>query len=267
MKLSCNVIEDMLPMYHDKVCSEETAALVEEHIQDCAACSRILSDLRGEIAIPVSKPDDIKPLKNIQKKVKRTRMLWLIAVIVIIALIPVAFFFGNRQGEQKDNAVYSEQDALAQGNAFMTALTDGDYKTAFSYIDLKGAKREWLADPRFDEDDLPNLEADALKEFSEIGAQLEKIGGIKSYKNKEVTFFGYYNGGKMYGVSFTVEFNGKDEYFNLVVTENGIRNIAAANGLNDHPLSKIALWKKDLWDNYLGSYYDEDLGAYVFYDD
>ena len=33
MKLPCKVIEDMLPMYYDKVCSQESAALVEEHLR------------------------------------------------------------------------------------------------------------------------------------------------------------------------------------------------------------------------------------------
>ena len=46
MKLSCKVIEDMLPMYYDKVCSEESAALVEEHLKSCTHCSQMLSDLR-----------------------------------------------------------------------------------------------------------------------------------------------------------------------------------------------------------------------------
>ena len=31
MKLSCSVIQDMIPMYYDKVCSKESAALIEEH--------------------------------------------------------------------------------------------------------------------------------------------------------------------------------------------------------------------------------------------
>ena len=38
MKLSCKVIEDMLPMYYDGVCSDESAALVEEHLKECPEC-------------------------------------------------------------------------------------------------------------------------------------------------------------------------------------------------------------------------------------
>ena len=42
MRLSCKVIEDILPMYYDGVCSEESAALVEGHLKECPHCSHIL---------------------------------------------------------------------------------------------------------------------------------------------------------------------------------------------------------------------------------
>ena len=38
MKVTCKVIQDLLPLYHDGVASPDTAALVEEHLQTCEAC-------------------------------------------------------------------------------------------------------------------------------------------------------------------------------------------------------------------------------------
>ena len=38
MKLSCNIILDLLPLYYDQVCSDETKALVEEHLSSCESC-------------------------------------------------------------------------------------------------------------------------------------------------------------------------------------------------------------------------------------
>ena len=38
MKLSCNVIRDLLPLYRDGVCADETRTLVEEHLAGCASC-------------------------------------------------------------------------------------------------------------------------------------------------------------------------------------------------------------------------------------
>ena len=110
MKLSCKVIEDMLPMYYDGVCSEESAALVEEHLKECPHCSHILSELRSDIAAPEKNVDDIKPLKKIQKSYKKMKAHWLIALVVILLLIPVAFWVGAEQGGQKQTYVeYSKE--------------------------------------------------------------------------------------------------------------------------------------------------------------
>lgn len=73
MKLPCKVIEDMLPMYYDGICSDESAALVEEHLRECPDCSRVLSDLQTNMASPENSVDDMKPLEEIQKKWKKEK--------------------------------------------------------------------------------------------------------------------------------------------------------------------------------------------------
>lgn len=50
MKTSCNVIQDLLPLYHDGVCSEESKELVQEHIAACAQCKDFLHNLKEEAA-------------------------------------------------------------------------------------------------------------------------------------------------------------------------------------------------------------------------
>ena len=135
MKLSCKVIEDMLPMYHDGICSKESAALVDEHLKDCPHCSHILSELRSDIATPEKNVDDIKPLKKIQKSYKKMRMHWMLAIATILLLIPIAFFGWNEYSGQ--GVALSNLDELAYANAFMTALIKGDYEKAFSYWDVE----------------------------------------------------------------------------------------------------------------------------------
>ena len=38
MKITCNIIQDMLPLYVDDVLSEDSRKMVEEHLKDCEAC-------------------------------------------------------------------------------------------------------------------------------------------------------------------------------------------------------------------------------------
>lgn len=39
--MDCNVIKDLLPLYVDECCSEESAKLVAEHLEGCDNCRRI----------------------------------------------------------------------------------------------------------------------------------------------------------------------------------------------------------------------------------
>lgn len=45
MKYPCNIIQDLLPLYHDKVCSEESRRAVQQHLPECEACRDYLAAL------------------------------------------------------------------------------------------------------------------------------------------------------------------------------------------------------------------------------
>ncbi|MCM1570056.1 MAG: zf-HC2 domain-containing protein [Roseburia sp.] len=47
-RISCNVTKDLLPPYLDKVCSDETRELVEEHLRECASCREFMQALQTE---------------------------------------------------------------------------------------------------------------------------------------------------------------------------------------------------------------------------
>ena len=49
MNISCKVIQDLLPLYHDGVTSLETNALVEEHLQTCEACQEEFHKLQEAV--------------------------------------------------------------------------------------------------------------------------------------------------------------------------------------------------------------------------
>lgn len=40
-KYPCELIQDLLPLYHDNVCAPKTAQAVEEHLQGCEACQEV----------------------------------------------------------------------------------------------------------------------------------------------------------------------------------------------------------------------------------
>ena len=72
MKLDCAIIEDLLPLYHEGMLSEQSKQAVDEHIKDCPSCSKELKQLRESPALPQS---PALPLNNFSKSIKKRRLL------------------------------------------------------------------------------------------------------------------------------------------------------------------------------------------------
>lgn len=136
MKLSCKVIEDVLPMYYDGVCSEETAALVEEHLTQCLGCSNVLAQLQAEIDIPPLSVDDAKPLKELQQSFRKNEFSWIrrgicltLAALVLILSLSIGFWYfscgkyyrrltENMERTPETEAFYSSSDYMMQNGQY-----------------------------------------------------------------------------------------------------------------------------------------------------
>ena len=44
-KISCSIINDLIPLYMDNAASEESRALVESHISECSDCRNIMESM------------------------------------------------------------------------------------------------------------------------------------------------------------------------------------------------------------------------------
>lgn len=49
MKISCNVIRDLLPLYLDQVCSEESKDMIENHLAECEDCREYYDKMSTDI--------------------------------------------------------------------------------------------------------------------------------------------------------------------------------------------------------------------------
>lgn len=45
MKYPCEMVRDLLPLYHDEVCSDSSKKIVEEHLEECESCSNLLKKM------------------------------------------------------------------------------------------------------------------------------------------------------------------------------------------------------------------------------
>lgn len=94
MSKQCKIVEDLLPLYHDGICSEESRQMVDEHLSQCEHCRKLLKQIDGELVSPGAKDADIKPLEGINKAVKKGKKKALIAGISITLAVVLILFAG-----------------------------------------------------------------------------------------------------------------------------------------------------------------------------
>lgn len=268
MRTSCKIIEDLLPIYHDGVCSDESGMLVEEHLKECPDCGRILASLRGEIELEKADPaDDLKPLADIQQRINKEkkrcgRRNALIAALVVIILIPLLWLSWNQF--RQSGICFTNMYEYRIGNEFMKQLADGNYEKAYEYVDLEEIREEWLR-TWFDNETLSNLESDGLAKFCEYGRALEETGGIDSYEYVGITICSIdTNGEKEYRLVFNVQIGDKTEIFHIDASQGGIDSFGNQGSFIDDPLAQFSMWSEYLWQDYEGCYFDTNLNQYVY---
>lgn len=83
----CNVIRDLLPLYADKVCSEDSREMVEEHLAKCKECKQELDDYCYNTGIEEISTD--VAMKNFKKKMGK-KIFKKIVVSVIVSLLVIS---------------------------------------------------------------------------------------------------------------------------------------------------------------------------------
>ncbi|MDD3415838.1 MAG: zf-HC2 domain-containing protein [Lachnospiraceae bacterium] len=93
MKISCEIIRDLLPLYHDGVCSNESRQMIEEHLSECEDCRAELKAMDDMLIIPDRKQNltDAEAVKNLSKKWKKGMFKSLLKGILITLVVVVLF--------------------------------------------------------------------------------------------------------------------------------------------------------------------------------
>ena len=96
-RLDHDIAQDLLPLYHDGVCSERSRAAVEEHLQTCEACRAALAAM--DAPLPEGEKtaaEDAAAVKKISREWKkgkrRARIIGVLAAIVVCAAAAVGIW-------------------------------------------------------------------------------------------------------------------------------------------------------------------------------
>lgn len=263
MKVTCEIVEDLLPLYVDNVCSEQSKRAVEEHLQKCEKCRKLIETTQA-VPVPHIEPDCPAADKAVKKGFKKIRLRWWASILLVVIIVPLACLGWNQYHNRGIH--YSNVYEYQLGNRFMELLIKGNYEKAYEYIDIAELKQEWLEE-WFEEEELTNIEKDGLAKFCKLGENLEALGGIESWEYIGISFLGEdTDGTKVYRILYRIQFNGSKIVVHLDVSNDGVEWFGGGESFIDDPLAQFSIWAEYLWQDYEGCYYDPETKQYIYYD-
>lgn len=135
-QITCDIARDLLPLYIDRVCSADSAALVEAHLQSCPTCKAEYEKLsQREFRYDAREKELLAGLSKRWKKSKRSILWRALAVALAVMLAGSALVYGA--GEKAVPASGIEVSALSR-------LENGDLAFILTAADGSGLREVYL---------------------------------------------------------------------------------------------------------------------------
>ena len=156
MKISCEIVQDLLPLYEESLCSNESREAVEEHLLQCPHCAGLTRKL--EIAEFI--PDNAE--KAVKHSFRKVRRRWIASILLVLVLLPLLGGVGYLGWNEyhKEGICFSNLDEISTAREFGKLLADGRYDRVAEFVEYTDdyqSIQDALSDTL--EDNLPWVEA------------------------------------------------------------------------------------------------------------
>lgn len=86
--MECNVVKDLIPLYIDECCSEESAKIVKEHLDNCQECRELYEKMcaPSDMAMLVSAPVKLSRINDWKASVLQSVLLFVSFAIITIGV-------------------------------------------------------------------------------------------------------------------------------------------------------------------------------------
>lgn len=141
MKLSCQIVRDLLPLYVDGACSGESRVAVEEHLAACEDCMQEAEAMRAAVALPPAEEEAVRRMTG-KKAFRRVRRRVIALVLAVLLMIPLGTL-GVHQ-ITGTGICYTNLTAIASARSLLNDLRSGDYAAAAERLASKDGYESYL---------------------------------------------------------------------------------------------------------------------------
>lgn len=86
MKLTCDVVGDLLPVYAEDLTSEASTQLVQEHLENCSQCRTLLQSIKEDRQTEMAIQVEIAPLKKYRQQTLKWRLLCVLLALMLVGI-------------------------------------------------------------------------------------------------------------------------------------------------------------------------------------
>lgn len=134
MKLPCELVQDLIPLYEDNACSQSSRGAVEAHLQTCEECRGLV---RGVQLLPELEIELASEEKAAARSLRKIRRRWVASVLAVLVALPllavtVLLTVGQVKGE---GICFTNLDDISLATRFVRTVCAGDYEKATQYLD------------------------------------------------------------------------------------------------------------------------------------
>lgn len=198
--LNCKVIEDLIPLYCEGLCSDETRALVDAHIKDCDAC-RKLCKTTPQAALPEAEtiPDEAKVFQKVNRKMKKNRLVsYGLLILVVLLLLLLARMSTAQLHRSKEDTFPSFESVFEQMHVrhLLKPIQNGDFSEITPLLSsLRNRNEDYAADHTYQ--DACRTAADMLNE-----SYAAEYGNLKLKSVKTLSGYGDFGSAAGYDPTF-----------------------------------------------------------------
>lgn len=131
--ITCKIIEDLLPLYVDEICSDDSRTIVEHHVAECNECREKLEIMSIKLAGEIGEKYTVK---NPFKKVRLKFILITFCICLSIMLPSMAAVALSLNERNQAGISWSTLELEYQIKQFAKKINKGEYYEALEMFDL-----------------------------------------------------------------------------------------------------------------------------------
>lgn len=118
--MNCNVIKDLIPLYIDGCCSEESEKIINEHIENCGSCKKLYEEMKepSEFVQTPEAPAKFSKINDWKASVMQSALLF-----VLFGLITVGVAFESQTAYDMANGLCA-LNLVVPATGFMLSLAN-----------------------------------------------------------------------------------------------------------------------------------------------